>query len=209
MARLFSSSGQVTNGRKIVASCDTLQRYSRKLLTNKKSDRRFKNGFAYANQADGGRCGSGGGVCNMQANKALLSAAILFSIFCLTTPRLDAAEAYPLFTDINVGMQAFGVANASEFGGLFTLNDNATLNGNAILSINQDGQLACCHGALIEVSVSNGENGTTETGPPGHPTMPGGLPTPGVIISILTTPRRQTPFSRPSGTQVGVLRPAT
>src|SRR5262249_15362984 len=54
------------------------------------------------------------------------------------------ADAYPVFKDINIGAQAFGVANASKFGGLYTLNDTATLNGNAVLSINQNGQLACC-----------------------------------------------------------------
>jgi hypothetical protein len=74
-----------------------------------------------------------------------------------------AADAYPVFTDVNAGPQAFGVANASEFGGLYTLNDAATLNGNAVLTINQNGNLACCHGALIEINVSNGENGVDST----------------------------------------------
>jgi hypothetical protein len=86
---------------------------------------------------------------------------------------LLAANAYPLFTDINGGAQAFGVANASEFGGIYTLSDTATLNGNAVLSINQNGNLACCHGALIEINVSNGENG--DNGSPdlvGDPPMP-------------------------------------
>jgi len=61
--------------------------------------------------------------------------------------------------DINIGPQAFGVANASSFGGIYALSDTASLNGNAVLSINQKGQLACCHGALVEFNVSNGENG--------------------------------------------------
>src|SRR5436190_21541216 len=55
-----------------------------------------------------------------------------------------AANAYPVVTDINIGPQAFGVANASSFGGIYTLNDTATLNGNAVLRINQKGQLAGC-----------------------------------------------------------------
>lgn len=77
--------------------------------------------------------------------------------------QLHAANAYPVFTDINIGTQAFGLANASEFGGIYTLNDAATLNGNAVLRINQNGNLPCCHGALIEINVSNGENGVDAT----------------------------------------------
>ncbi|MGD9635430.1 MAG: hypothetical protein AB7G28_15690 [Pirellulales bacterium] len=73
-----------------------------------------------------------------------------------------AADAYPVITDINAGAQNFG-ASAGSFGGIYTVNSNATLNGNAVLSINQKGQLACCHGALIEISVSNGENGVNST----------------------------------------------
>jgi hypothetical protein len=74
-----------------------------------------------------------------------------------------AGNAHPVVTDINIGPQAIGVPAASEFGGLYTLNDTATLNGNAVLSINQNGNLACCHGALIEFNVSNGENGVNST----------------------------------------------
>jgi len=73
-----------------------------------------------------------------------------------------AADAYPVITDINAGPQNFG-ASAGSFGGLYQVNSNATLNGNAVLSINQNGNLACCHGALIEISVSNGENGVDST----------------------------------------------
>jgi hypothetical protein len=89
------------------------------------------------------------------------------------TNAAHAANAYPPFSDVNGGAQAFGVANASEFGGIYTINDTATLNSNAVLSINQNGQLACCHGALIEINVSNGENG--DNGSPdmiGNPPMP-------------------------------------
>jgi hypothetical protein len=111
---------------------------------------------------------------------ALLGAAVALFNCGLTISTVRAAEAYPVFTDVNANAQAFGVAAASEFGGIYTLNSAATLNSNAVLSINQRGALPCCHGALIEVSISNGENGTSETAPPGHPTTPGGEPTPGV-----------------------------
>ena len=91
--------------------------------------------------------------------------------------RVEAANAYPVFTDINIGPQSFG-ASASSFGGVFVPNDTATLNGNQVLRINQNGDLDCCHGAVVEVSISNDENGVTETAPPGHPLTPGGPPDP-------------------------------
>jgi hypothetical protein len=95
-----------------------------------------------------------------------------------------AANAYPVFTDINVGGQAFGVANASSFGGLYTLNDTATFNGNAVLSINQKGQLACCHGALIEINVSNGENGVNSTEGGANNDVPNNTPPNPVFAAI-------------------------
>lgn len=73
-----------------------------------------------------------------------------------------AANAYPVITDVNPGAQNFG-ASAGSFGGAYSTNGNATLNGNAVLAINQNGNIACCHGALVELSVSNGENGVNST----------------------------------------------
>ena len=105
----------------------------------------------------------------------LRGAVVVFLLCGLSAPRTYAADAYPLFTDVNVGPQNFGVS-AGSFGGLFIPDDTASLNGNAVLAINQNGSLACCHGALIEVSISNGENGVTETAPPGHPGTPAGTP---------------------------------
>ncbi len=117
----------------------------------------------------------------MRAKPYLLLGSAIALLTCgLTTSIARAAQAYPVFTDVNAGGQAFAVANASEFGGIYTIDDDATLNGNAVLSINQRGALPCCHGALFEVSISNGENGVSETAPPGHPTTPGGPPTPDV-----------------------------
>lgn len=116
--------------------------------------------------------------------RALCGVAGGFMLINFQAARVWAADAYPVFTDVNIGGQAFNVANASEFGGLFTLNDTATLNGNAVLRINQNGSLACCHGTLIEVSVSNGENGTTETAPPG----PGGAGTPNTDLNNMQPP---------------------
>ena len=116
----------------------------------------------------------------MQANiKAMCGVGMLLLCAAMNSSRVEAAEAYPVFTDVNVGPQAFG-ASASSFGGLFIPDDTATLNGNEVLSINQNGQLACCHGIVVEVSISNGENGTSQTAPPGHPAMPGGPPDPNI-----------------------------
>jgi hypothetical protein len=95
-----------------------------------------------------------------------------------------AANAYPVFTDINIGPQAFGVANASSFGGIYTVNDTATLNGNAVLRINQKGQLACCHGALIEANVSNGENGVNSTDNGNNVDIPNATPANPVFAAI-------------------------
>src|SRR5262245_6543882 len=94
------------------------------------------------------------------------------------------ANAYPLFTDINLGGQAFGVANASEFGGLYTLSDTATFNGNPVLQINQNGDLDCCHGALIEISVSNGENGVDSTEGGANMDIPNATPANPVFAAI-------------------------
>jgi hypothetical protein len=76
-----------------------------------------------------------------------------------------AANAYPLFTDINAAPTAFGVAAASAFGN-YQLNSTAKLNGNDVLAITQ-GQIGnppgtgdCCHGVSVVIPVSNGENGS-------------------------------------------------
>jgi hypothetical protein len=104
-------------------------------------------------------------------NRVVCGVACGLLLINLQMTRALGANAYPVFTDINIGPQAFGVANASSFGGMFIPNDTATLNGNAVLRINQNGHLACCHGALIEANVSNGENGAN-----GSPDLVNGMP---------------------------------
>jgi hypothetical protein len=111
-----------------------------------------------------------------------MAAGLLFLSSLATNAQ--AANAYPVVTDINVAAQAFGAAAASSFGGLYTLNDAASLNGNSVLSINQKGQLACCHGALIEFNVSNGENGVNSTEGGANVDVPNATPANPVFAAI-------------------------
>jgi hypothetical protein len=91
---------------------------------------------------------------------AFLRIVLLVSAFEFMGSPVWAANAYPLFTDINTGAPAFGTASANAFG-TYTLNSSAMLNGNNVLSINQLGSVAqCCHGVFIDINVSNGENGS-------------------------------------------------
>lgn len=119
-----------------------------------------------------------------QQHVAFWRALCIFITAGLAASELHAANAYPVFTDINIGNQAFGVANASEFGGIYTLNDTATLNGNAVLRINQNGNLPCCHGAQIEINISNGENGVDSTEAGGNPDVPNTTPPNPVFAAI-------------------------
>ena len=76
--------------------------------------------------------------------------------------QLLAADVYPVVTDINVGVaEIFGTRATNPFGGLYTVNSNATLNGNAVFGITQPAISNCCHGETVVVSFSNGENGFT------------------------------------------------
>ena len=112
----------------------------------------------------------------------------MWRVHCSTSifrPRAHwAANAHPVVTDINLGPQAIGVPAASEFGGIYTLNDTATLNGNSVLSINQNGNLACCHGAIIEFNVSNGENGVNSTDGGANVDIPNAAPANPVFAAI-------------------------
>jgi PEP-CTERM motif len=117
-------------------------------------------------------------------NRVVCGVACGLLLINLQAPRALGANAYPVFTDINIGAQAFGVANASEFGGIYTLSDTATLNGNAVLQINQNGHLACCHGALIEANVSNGENGVNSTNGGANVDIPNATPPNPVFAAI-------------------------
>jgi PEP-CTERM motif len=83
----------------------------------------------------------------------------------LQATQARAANAYPLFTDINQVPTAFGSASASQFGA-YALSSTAKLNGNDVLSITQNiigvppGTGDCCHGVSVVIPVSNGENGS-------------------------------------------------
>lgn len=83
---------------------------------------------------------------------------------------LFAAEAYPVFTDINMTAGNFTEPWAGPFGA-YTVDTAATLNGNAVLGITQNEMTACCHGTSVVVAVSNGENGDD-----GSPDMVDGMP---------------------------------
>jgi hypothetical protein len=55
------------------------------------------------------------------------------------------------------------VTEASTFGSYYTFDDAAQLNGNDVLSINQNGNAPCCTGITVLARVSNGENGIEPT----------------------------------------------
>jgi hypothetical protein len=99
---------------------------------------------------------------SMRAISGLAASLVLIS---LQATQARAANAYPLFTDINATPTAFGTAAASSFGA-YALNSAAKLNGNDVLSITQNligvppGTGDCCHGVSVVVPISNGENGS-------------------------------------------------
>jgi len=117
-------------------------------------------------------------------NRVVCGIACGLLLINLQNTRALGANAYPVYTDINIGPQAFGVANAGSFGGVYTVNDTATLNGNAVLSINQKGHLACCHGAQIEANISNGENGVNSTNGGANTDIPNATPPNPVFAAI-------------------------
>jgi hypothetical protein len=102
------------------------------------------------------------------------------------TPAAQAVDVYPLFTQIKAQAADFGDATAGAFGA-YSVNAAATLNGNHVLSISQPVLSGCCHGATVEVNVSNGENG--DNGSPdlfnGSPNVD--TPNPTAANSVFTT----------------------
>ncbi|MEX2093400.1 MAG: hypothetical protein WD971_12020, partial [Pirellulales bacterium] len=105
-----------------------------------------------------------------------LNAKVLCGFSCglivlgLQTSRVQAADAYPVATDINQGVANFAAPWAGAFGA-YTVNSAASLNGNAVLGITQNAMTACCHGTSVVVAISNGENGDN-----GSPDLVGGQP---------------------------------
>jgi hypothetical protein len=104
----------------------------------------------------------------MRINMRAICGVVAGLVIGLQGAQLWAANAYPLFTDINATATAFGTAAASSFG-LYSLNSTAKLNGNDVLSITQQqignppGTGDCCHGVSVVIPVSNGENGVNST----------------------------------------------
>lgn len=96
--------------------------------------------------------------------------------------RADAAEALPVATDVNQSPnEIFGVRAAAPFGA-YTVNSDATLNGNAVFGITQLAiPPSCCHGEAIVAAISNGENG--DGGPTGTD-MPNMTPANSVFTTI-------------------------
>jgi hypothetical protein len=88
----------------------------------------------------------------------------------LLAAQARAVNLYPLLTTIKAQPADFGDATVSSFGA-YTVNAGATLNGNQVLSITQPALTGCCHGATVEINVSNGENGDN-----GSPDLVNGLP---------------------------------
>jgi hypothetical protein len=81
-----------------------------------------------------------------------------------------AADAYPVFTQIDSTVGHFGSPWDGPFGA-YTVNNSTMLNGNRVTSITQNAMAACCHGTSVIVAVSNGENGDN-----GSPDLVGGVP---------------------------------
>lgn len=68
------------------------------------------------------------------------------------------ANAYPVFTDPNANGLAFGGTDVFAYGGNYTFNADAQLNGNQVVSIRQFGVSSGNTGAGLSVPISNGAN---------------------------------------------------
>lgn len=94
-------------------------------------------------------------------NRISVAFALIFSLMSASS-RAVAADAYPLFTDVNVNGLGFGNTDAFTFGG-FGQDDTAVFNGNDILVQSTNFTGVFNDGAGISLPLSNGENGYTET----------------------------------------------
>ncbi len=98
----------------------------------------------------------------MSANSRILGWVASLLLVLTSSAQAWAAPATPLFTDINenLGAPAFGVTKVGAFASdYYSWDDTAQLNGNAVLSINQNGITGGANGVSVSVSISNGENG--------------------------------------------------
>jgi hypothetical protein len=123
--------------------------------------------------------------------RAICGVAAGLMLVSLLVTQAWAANAYPLFTDINQTATAFGTASAGAFGH-YSLGSTAKLNGNDVLSITQQqigdppGTGDCCHGVSVVIPVSNGENGVNSTIDNGGGTN-NDVPNPTPANSVFTT----------------------
>ena len=100
----------------------------------------------------------------MRSNTTLLGGVLITLLCAVVCPtRVRAANAYPIFTDPNLGGLVFGAPRIAAFGAKYALNGTRQLNGNDILAIRQFGQGAGGTGVDLSLSVSNGENGINES----------------------------------------------
>ena len=100
----------------------------------------------------------------MRSNTNLLSGVLITLLCAVGNPtRVLGANAYPIFTDPNLGGLVFGPPRIVGFGAKYALSGTRQLNGNDILAVRQFGQGAGGTGVDISLSISNGENGINET----------------------------------------------
>jgi hypothetical protein len=100
----------------------------------------------------------------MQAKiQAVCGVGVLLLASGLSPARVEGANAYPLFTDPNVGGLAFGATDIFSFGANYFVNDAAQLNGNDLVMIGQFGMNTGGAGAGLSVPISNGENGIDQS----------------------------------------------
>jgi hypothetical protein len=89
--------------------------------------------------------------------------ALLLMTTSISISSVEGADAYPLITDPNAGGLAFDAMDIFSFGANYAINDEAQLEGNQVLSINQTGVVAGGTGAGMSIPISNGENGIDES----------------------------------------------
>lgn len=100
----------------------------------------------------------------MRANFSVMGGIVVLLLAAAVNPaRVQGANAYPVFTAPNPGGLAFGATDIFSFGANYTINANATLNGNHVVSISQFGQVGGGTGAGLSVPVSLGENGINQS----------------------------------------------
>jgi hypothetical protein len=100
----------------------------------------------------------------MQSNmKVLCGAGLLLLMVAVNPSRALAANAYPVFTDINTDGLLFGVTDVFAYGGNYFAEDLAQLEGNDVLMVGQFGVSSGNTGAGFSVPISNGENGIDQT----------------------------------------------